>query len=842
MPAIVDKPSMERSQNESFDEEKNAPIVKDARLNSHHHDSEYDTASDDGGDDDDYDDEDDESLGADGEEDESENGSVGFDLERQRGDGQEQEYSKKVDEDRSNPQYIPKKGNFYEHDDRTLDEPEGTEGKAEDGDDEQTKSSTPNNSQASKTMKKWQPASAVDRWSHDRYDESEQAPKSRQELVSAYGYDIRSEDGPPRPRRRRRYGRGPNKYNRNWEDESAYIKSNNNSQRKPRPEDFPALGDRDKRPTRKSRSFREEKENRYDRDSERTSTTFNRGTNISQRDGRIEKRNSGKSFRSGRQSLEFRNQNKNRIGSETQMESVSSSAGRKADEDDISKIECVVQMDTNPHYSNNVQVERQLVPGVKVVRREKVNSSQNDNKKFNQVQNISPDKVDKTPPAATTINSNMGISAGRQQVTTPTLASRLQVQNRNDPSHVGSIQMHSIMSQTQPEMGAPQQQQPQTSEASRTKRYSSLRQRTQNDAVAAGPQPTIVDQHTLAQQIQMHDHHQAHPTQQHVLLQDQHLLQANIMQLYHTQENLQAQMQGVTLQGLSGGHQQKPQYQNVQPQYQASAPTPAYYATTAEYPQQTTPAVTPQYTQQQPAAAYIQPQPAASPMATYNPQPQANGGTPAPLSYVQTQAPGAPPYQNFAGYQNYNTVGGTTYFVPQQQTTARPVVLPQRRPTNAIPILAPPNDKQKIRTEKDDDAGKIATSTSSNAPLGSAENIDHILDNMFVQRPPLQPPTRKSSSPSTESTGTSTNPPSDDKSITNQSTAQKTTSATIAESPSADASRLEDGVKNMTLTDDNKPSDQQQQPQSPPPQITNSASGAPAAPQELTTATTSETG
>lgn len=101
----------------------NAPIVKDARLNSHHHDSEYDTASDDGGDDDDYDDEDDESLGADGEEDESENGSVGFDLERQRGDGQEQEYSKKVDEDRSNPQYIPKKGNFYEHDDRTLDEP-----------------------------------------------------------------------------------------------------------------------------------------------------------------------------------------------------------------------------------------------------------------------------------------------------------------------------------------------------------------------------------------------------------------------------------------------------------------------------------------------------------------------------------------------------------------------------------------------------------------------------------------------------------------------------------------------------------------------------------------------
>lgn len=34
-------------------------------------------------------------------------------------------------------------------------------------------------------------------------------------------------------------------------------------------------------------------------------------------------------------------------------------------------------------------------------------------------------------------------------------------------------------------------------------------------------------------------------------------------------------------------------------------------------------------------------------------------------------------------------------------------------------------------------------------PIGSPENIDHILDNMFVQRPPYQPPTtRKSSSPS----------------------------------------------------------------------------------------------
>lgn len=44
------------------------------------------------------------------------------------------------------------------------------------------------------------------RWTHDKFNDAEQAPKSRAELVSIYGYDIRNEDGPPKPRRRRRYG------------------------------------------------------------------------------------------------------------------------------------------------------------------------------------------------------------------------------------------------------------------------------------------------------------------------------------------------------------------------------------------------------------------------------------------------------------------------------------------------------------------------------------------------------------------------------------------------------------------------------------------------------------
>lgn len=230
--------------------------------------SEYDTASDSPSDGEEYDDQEEDSDsqeeeelvtdGEEGEEDEEDDDGSDDDVievldnERQSGDGQEQETDSKRkvddDEDRSNPQYIPKKGTFYEHDDRTLEDEE--DGKAGD---ESVNNDDPagpggdrkvDKNAVSKATKKWQ--ASADRWTHDRFDESEQAPKSRAELVSAYGYDIRSEDGPPRARRRRRYARGPNRYTRNWEDEDAYSKSNvvdHNRQRKvPRPEEFPELG------------------------------------------------------------------------------------------------------------------------------------------------------------------------------------------------------------------------------------------------------------------------------------------------------------------------------------------------------------------------------------------------------------------------------------------------------------------------------------------------------------------------------------------------------------------------------------------------------------------------
>lgn len=105
---------------------------------------------------------------------------------------------------------------------------------------------------------------------------------------------------------------------------------------------------------------------------------------------------------------------------------------------------------------------------------------------------------------------------------------------------------------------------------------------------------------------------------------------------------------------------------------------------------------------------------------------------------------------------------GITYYTPQTQMPPRPI-LPQRRPTNAIPILAPPdrvgaggskhqhhqhqhhhhrkNTQDGDRCDTDDNATTQSDKLAATAAtIGSPENIDHILDNMFVQRAPYQPP------------------------------------------------------------------------------------------------------
>ncbi|KAL7850479.1 hypothetical protein SRHO_G00198280 [Serrasalmus rhombeus] len=115
--------------------------------------------------------------------------------ERQSGDGQEStddpenkstgKAGQKLDddEDRKNPAYIPRKGLFFEHDVR---------GQAQD--EERPKG---------RHRKLWKDEG---RWEHDKFREEEQAPKSREELIAVYGYDIRNGTGPSegRPYRSRK--------------------------------------------------------------------------------------------------------------------------------------------------------------------------------------------------------------------------------------------------------------------------------------------------------------------------------------------------------------------------------------------------------------------------------------------------------------------------------------------------------------------------------------------------------------------------------------------------------------------------------------------------------------
>ena len=207
-------------------------------------------------------------------------------------------------------------------------------------------------------------------------------------------------------------------------------------------------------------------------------------------------------------------------------------------------------------------------------------------------------------------------------------------------------------------------------------------------------------------------------------------------------------------------------------QQQAQKYQPAYYAPNPanEYAAQQAAIMSAmvekyQYQQQPPAAQYLPPQ---QPQQIYMPtqaQPtqQQQQQILSYVSTIQPQAPAAAPaYPQYTNYQNYNiqaptpapappqpappqpqstsqpiyqTQSGLTYYPNAQIPPAHPqrIVQPQRRP-NPIPILAPPDHKKNQTANEDSDRigdGEKGTS--------SAENIDHILDNMFVQRQPYEP-------------------------------------------------------------------------------------------------------
>ncbi|XP_023142324.2 protein CASC3 isoform X1 [Amphiprion ocellaris] len=137
--------------------------------------------------------------------------------ERQSGDGQESTDDPETkaggkpgqqlddDEDRKNPAYIPRKGLFFEHDVRGhAQEEERPKGR---------------------NRKLWKDEG---RWEHDKFREEEQAPKSREELIAIYGYDIRNGGGAPGDRafrqRRPRQSLSPSRDKR-WRDGDRPVRS-----------------------------------------------------------------------------------------------------------------------------------------------------------------------------------------------------------------------------------------------------------------------------------------------------------------------------------------------------------------------------------------------------------------------------------------------------------------------------------------------------------------------------------------------------------------------------------------------------------------------------------------
>ncbi|XP_041375050.1 uncharacterized protein LOC121387882 [Gigantopelta aegis] len=156
--------------------------------------------------------------------------------ERQSGDGEEQKDQQKElddDEDRKNPAFIPRKGAFYEHDTRMGAQEKEME------------------EQGTKKML-WK---ENDRWIHDRFQQDEQAPKSRDELIALYGYDIRAGDKPPDrgPSFRGQGRRGRRPYRRSelgdFVDKNSRNYSYNN---KNQPQE---ITETDYRPTQKYRSY-----------------------------------------------------------------------------------------------------------------------------------------------------------------------------------------------------------------------------------------------------------------------------------------------------------------------------------------------------------------------------------------------------------------------------------------------------------------------------------------------------------------------------------------------------------------------------------------------------------
>lgn len=183
-----------------------------------------------------------------------------------------------LDEDVKNPQYIPKKGVFYEHDDRSHDanvKKQPSTSAKKDDEAVEVKESVIN--KKANTQEKLsenrrggrRPRTENDRWNHDLFRDEKQKPKSKSELINAYGYDIRHERA-SRTQAENRTSRG--------------INNNNNADRQAGSQENQRQRPRDNRARRQSQTGNRSKERRPRNRQNNRNRTDTMGT-PSRRDG-----------------------------------------------------------------------------------------------------------------------------------------------------------------------------------------------------------------------------------------------------------------------------------------------------------------------------------------------------------------------------------------------------------------------------------------------------------------------------------------------------------------------------------------------------------------------------
>uniref|UniRef100_A0A1L8DDK0 Protein CASC3 n=1 Tax=Nyssomyia neivai TaxID=330878 RepID=A0A1L8DDK0_9DIPT len=623
--------------------------------------------------------------------------------------GQIVENKKQVDddEDRSNPQYIPKRGTFYEHDDRTAENADAeAEEESLEGDVSEKKVSfnTPAPT-AAKATKKWQNDRQGDRWSHDRYDESEQAPKSKAELVSAYGYDIRNEESPPRARRRRRYGRGPSKYTRKWEDENAYGKSQSRRIAINSKDEFPEIEDNatGRANRRRSEKGRSDEYEYYGRNQYGDNSEGQHYGRASYDNNQLKPKN--QSFRV-KSSIEFKNQNRMRQNAPEHNRQDSFTVSRN---------------------NNSVAVENN--------QESRIEHHSEERQQHHQVHSVNGNEFAEFVP--TYMHTNQ-MEHQMHQMTQPNMLLQrdLPLTYTSTDTSVKMLPQRSGNAANLIPMGNDSMRQT-------PKRYSSLRQRSvMGNQMHPDEQERLKVSAPPVQKPQKYDAPEHHDIESPKLKMRQPkahpLPQPPMLQQPATQQSSNFYPQEYIRQQQLPAHRPAPQ---AAAKNHATIPAPTYQPQFAA--NTTAPTFVPPPTQTTPAFIAPPPQPTNPPqILNYVPPPT----MPTPPQY--------PPYPNYPNYNSlptpsipHQSQGGITYYAPQSQPPPRPVVA-QRRPTNAIPILAPPErsgsgkgrGRLPMSSQQPDDGEQMGDVKSN------VENIDHILDNMFTRRTTYEQPSLKAPS------------------------------------------------------------------------------------------------